>query len=510
MPAPCGGHTACERGGKLYVFGGGSGTQYVSALHVFDLHASRWLQVRVSGTAPQPRSRHTAAFVGAHMFVLFGGDDTRVYDDVHVFDADASAWRELATTGDKPGARWGHSMCVLPDSRLLVFGGHDGENMLNDLHILDTQTRVWTRLHTAPGDSRVPPPRAGHTASMVDRLMIVFGGGDGDSLLNDTWSLTLDGDDTPHWNRLVASGAPPSARCAHTSISLPAEKPLAAAHDPQHCCRVLVFGGGDGARRFKDVYVLDVHRLVGAVPLMTPPAASVQASADAPAAVATVSASTSATTAVGESSSHDSPATLARLQSGKARHSESLRRHDAGAGAATPAPPSLRAFLERIGLAQFHDALAAQDVDVGVLPTLTEAHLRDLGVGTIGARLRIMAAAKDLASITPSPKRVLDHHVDHHALLDAARALDSAMRVLSTAMSQQNQTAIAAAAHTASSTANQLRLAAGGSSSNARPQQPQHQQPQQQQQHVTSTATSKGSGGAPNKQQFSPKKNGKH
>jgi hypothetical protein len=222
--------------------------------------------------------RHTAAFVNQRMFVLFGGDDTRVYDDVHVFDAERNAWQELATTGTRPGARWGHTMCVLPDRRLLVFGGHDGENMLNDLHILDTDSLVWTRLHTSTADSLVPPPRAGHTASMVNRTMIVFGGGDGDSLLNDCWSLTLDAaDDTPHWHRLVASGAPPSARCAHTSITLP---PRSDGAIDAYSARVLVFGGGDGARRFKDVYELDVHRVVEGI---SPATRSAAAAAAAPA-----------------------------------------------------------------------------------------------------------------------------------------------------------------------------------------------------------------------------------
>jgi hypothetical protein len=445
------------------------------------------------------------------MFVLFGGDDTRVYDDVHVFDAERNAWQELATTGARPGARWGHTMCVLPDRRLLVFGGHDGESMLNDLHILDTDSLVWTRLHTSTADALVPPPRAGHTASMINRTMIVFGGGDGDSLLNDCWSLTLDGDTTPHWHRLVASGAPPSARCAHTSITLP---PRSGAAIDSFSARVLVFGGGDGARRFKDVYELDVNRLVeGNSPATRSAAAAAAAPAPPTVTVAAV---------VDSIEAHGEP--LLRGQSGRARHSESIRRLtdvDTTTSSATRASTTatLRSFLDRVGLPQLHDTFVAQDIDVSVLPSLTETHLRELGVTTIGARLRIIAAAKELDSsststvaattttssnsatsgtptksaasstttTTTTTKRHADNNInnsDHHALLEAARALDSAVRLLSTsstALGRLLHHADAAAISTAATTT----LAP-----------------------TTTTTTTTTNGNKSKQQQMSPRKNG--
>ena len=83
-------------------------------------------------------------------------------------------------------------MSLIGDNRLLIFGGHDGERMLNDLYILDTETLVWSRIlvHGGLGAPR-PAPRAGHTASLVGSTVVVFGGGDGERLLNDCWLLTL-------------------------------------------------------------------------------------------------------------------------------------------------------------------------------------------------------------------------------------------------------------------------------------------------------------------------------
>lgn len=86
-------------------------------------------------------------------------------------------------------------MCVV-GSRLVVFGGHDGERMLNDLYELDTKTLVWTRIAVSGGlGAPRPAPRAGHTASLVGSTIVVFGGGDGERLLNDCWLLEIDEED---------------------------------------------------------------------------------------------------------------------------------------------------------------------------------------------------------------------------------------------------------------------------------------------------------------------------
>eukprot|EP01108_Squamamoeba_japonica_P003653 TRINITY_DN292_c0_g1_i1.p1 TRINITY_DN292_c0_g1~~TRINITY_DN292_c0_g1_i1.p1 ORF type:complete len:327 (-),score=89.56 TRINITY_DN292_c0_g1_i1:751-1692(-) len=174
-PLPRGGHTVCEFERRLYVFGGGSGAHFVNDLHVLDLAASCWRQLRVAGTIPSPRSRHAAAFVGSLMYVLFGGDDTRVYDDVHVFDVLNNTWRRVDTIGDRPCARWGHSVCVLGNDKLVVFGGHDGERMLNDVHVLTLSTMAWTRVPVAGGlGAPRPAARAGHTATRVGTTIVVF------------------------------------------------------------------------------------------------------------------------------------------------------------------------------------------------------------------------------------------------------------------------------------------------------------------------------------------------
>ena len=49
----------------------------------------------------------------------------------------------------------------------------------------------------------------------------------------------------------------------------------------------------------------------------------------------------------------------------------------------------LRATLDRLGLGDFYDMLAANDIDVGTISELTEADLRELGL-TLGQRKRFL------------------------------------------------------------------------------------------------------------------------
>jgi hypothetical protein len=117
--------------------------------------------------------------------------------------------------------------------RMLLFGGTDGTSKLNDTwgQSLDGMT-PWTTL--APL-GQPPSRRAGHSAiydPLRDR-MIVFGGADSAGSVNDVWALSLAG--VPEWTLLAPTGTPPSARYGHGAI-----------YDPVRD-RMVVFGGYGGA-----------------------------------------------------------------------------------------------------------------------------------------------------------------------------------------------------------------------------------------------------------------------
>jgi class 3 adenylate cyclase/predicted ATPase len=65
---------------------------------------------------------------------------------------------------------------------------------------------------------------------------------------------------------------------------------------------------------------------------------------------------------------------------------------------------SISAWLRGLGLGQYEQAFRANDIDVNLLPTLTEDDLRELGVSSLGHRKRLLAAIAALAnSAEPQP-----------------------------------------------------------------------------------------------------------
>ena len=55
-------------------------------------------------------------------------------------------WTVPRVSGDPPLARWLHSATAIDKYRVLYFGGfHSDTNRLNDVHILDTKTMMWSQ-----------------------------------------------------------------------------------------------------------------------------------------------------------------------------------------------------------------------------------------------------------------------------------------------------------------------------------------------------------------------------
>jgi class 3 adenylate cyclase len=58
---------------------------------------------------------------------------------------------------------------------------------------------------------------------------------------------------------------------------------------------------------------------------------------------------------------------------------------------------SIAAWLNDLGLGQYEQAFSDNDIDSGLLPTLTECDLRELGVKSLGHRKRLLAAISALS-----------------------------------------------------------------------------------------------------------------
>ena len=252
--------------------------------------AKRWYELSPGGEAPSARCSHTATLVGASLYVIGGGVFTALtplsftfkhFADVPVLNVRTLTWT-IALREDSPfPARRGHSAALHDASkRIVVFGGTTGGTQggeRNDvwvLHVADQLSALrWSEIE--PSGLR-PPPRRGHRAVMcgdtmmviggygrglmhslsveqwawstvqvaegapellalfgcalLGRMLLVFGGHNGESCVDSLYCVDLSSIHTePHsgmgaaktateearpifWHRLVASGTPPAAR----------------------------------------------------------------------------------------------------------------------------------------------------------------------------------------------------------------------------------------------------------------------------------------------------------
>jgi class 3 adenylate cyclase len=90
----------------------------------------------------------------------------------------------------------------------------------------------------------------------------------------------------------------------------------------------------------------------------------------------------------------------------KARSSKALKRQGRSAPKAAAhrdsAMQQIADWLEKLGMSEYAQRFADNDIDTSVLPHLTDQSLKELGV-SLGHRLKMLAAIKELGGPTPAP-----------------------------------------------------------------------------------------------------------
>ncbi|XP_044512351.1 protein GLUTELIN PRECURSOR ACCUMULATION 3 [Mangifera indica] len=226
-PQPRSGHTAVNIGkSKVVVFGGLVDKKFLSDIVVYDIDNKLWFQPECTGNGsdgqvgPSPRAFHIAIAIDCHMFVFGGRCGNKRLGDFWVLDTDIWQWSELTSFGDLPSPRDFAAASAIGNHKIVMYGGWDGKKWLSDVYILDTISLEWMEL---PISGSVPPPRCGHTATMLEKRLLVYGGrGGGGPIMGDLWALKgliQEENETPGWTQLKLPGQSPSSRCGHTITS---------------------------------------------------------------------------------------------------------------------------------------------------------------------------------------------------------------------------------------------------------------------------------------------------
>ncbi len=128
---------------------------------------------------------------------------------------ESAVWR-LLSPKSSPSARVEHAMAPVPGTdRVLLFGGWDGSTLLNDTWLFDLSDGGWSLLS--------PPsaPRGRRGASMAPfdgtDTFILFGGQTSWGVSNYTWLLNLS---ESNWTRPIPPRSPP-ARSHHSLSTIP-------------------------------------------------------------------------------------------------------------------------------------------------------------------------------------------------------------------------------------------------------------------------------------------------
>ena len=148
----------------------------------------------------------------------------RYCNDVWAIDLDTMTWHNPTCSGRAPGPRYGHTATVV-DYKIYIFGGRGPSGLLyNDLWCLDVETWKWTLM---PSTTAPPLARAGHSAAAVGNKLAFFGGWDGSAVFNDLWVYDIAG---RTWLKPKVRGMLPRPRHGHSMVLTPAG-------------RLIVFGG---------------------------------------------------------------------------------------------------------------------------------------------------------------------------------------------------------------------------------------------------------------------------
>eukprot|EP00742_Colponemidia_sp_Colp-10_P012378 GILJ01013893.1.p1 GENE.GILJ01013893.1~~GILJ01013893.1.p1 ORF type:complete len:606 (+),score=74.32 GILJ01013893.1:2-1819(+) len=202
-----------------------------------------WSPKLVRGEAPPARWGHSATLVDGRLLVYGGYNETnKTLNDLFVLDIENGVWH-CQINGENDPRAW-HSATYVPSKRsLLVFGGEKetetGEtDALKQLMVLDCELMLW---YPPVVNGAGPSARAGHSATLIDHELILFGGCAGRKWLNDVHVLDLE---RWSWSKPSISGKAPFARSYHTSSILPNQ-------------RILFVGGNNSDCSYRNIHILN-------------------------------------------------------------------------------------------------------------------------------------------------------------------------------------------------------------------------------------------------------------
>ena len=192
----------------------------------FDLVELKWIDdVELKGELPN-RFAHSLVTYKEDLWMFGGTDGKKDFNDLYtikvnverISDEESNVFQKISaqsslvhTTGKIPHPRSYHSACTM-GQRMFLFGGKNDSNFLNDLFVLDVETRTWHEiLLEGP-----PSPRCASSACMVEGQLFLYGGFDGKQVFSDFFCLHNCGDQlssVPSFEKAIADSLKDNIHC---------------------------------------------------------------------------------------------------------------------------------------------------------------------------------------------------------------------------------------------------------------------------------------------------------
>ena len=227
-------HSSVLHGTKVYSFGGYLGGLLSNEVYIFDLESFTWSLAEIA-VRPEPRAEHRCVVHGSNMFMYGGKGTDSALSDCWMLDLNSLVWSEVRATGDTPGHVSGHSLCLYGDVVLLFGGIRDILKETNEMYTYDFANNSWCMIQTqtqvedpvTPADvdqfnkkkkkkkqdrlvanknilyngppspmqgriiGKIPHSRDGHSATLFENYMIIFGGDRYQMAFNDLYCYSV-------------------------------------------------------------------------------------------------------------------------------------------------------------------------------------------------------------------------------------------------------------------------------------------------------------------------------
>jgi hypothetical protein len=223
-------------------------TTITNDLWSFNLTKNSWTDLTPI-ISPSPRRNPSITYdKEADRIILFGGsnhqttvNETTLFNDTWIYDIENNTWLQI-TPAIGPSARVASTM-IYDDIHnvTLLFGGDNETGCLDDTWIFDSTLLEWKKVDSP----QFPHPRVLYSSIFNSRnnQIMIFGGGDGESHLDDSWILDIE---KGKWTK-IESDKSPERRLYESFVYIPTRN-------------VGVFFGGSTAYGYKtDTWIFNFN-----------------------------------------------------------------------------------------------------------------------------------------------------------------------------------------------------------------------------------------------------------